>query len=324
MINRFYLIGGITINKEICKLLIQLRNLRGITQQELADQVGYSRRQIARIESGEIEISKDAAVTLSSFYKIDISHYLDVNSSFKSVSSYEEFINLRMLIEKQDIDGMISSYTRLENDKEFQTGEKLQVVLYAKALIKSVVEKNYVESNRLCFTALAELGYTDYVKSLRTEILNDMSYPVLFNIGFNYSKLKQHDLLEEITLEIYDHFENTVFHNPIPLRSDMYNMKKYYIISMNNLADMHSIAQEYEAALALVEKGIQKSADFSISAVLYALTQLRFKIYYMLNDIESAKKYYKTFQIICETTGFIDYFNNFKSVVEEKYRLLLN
>ncbi len=316
-------IGGIIINTEICKLLVQLRNLRGITQQELADLVGYSRRQIARIESGEIEMSKDAANTLSNFYKIDINHYIEVNSSFSSVSSYKEFIALRKLIEKLDLDGIVSSYTKLENDPEFQTGEKLQVILYSKALIQSFIHKNYVESNKLCLQALSELGYTDYVKSLRCEILNDMSYPIMFNLSYNYGELNEYKLLKEITTEVYNHFETIVFYNSIPLKSDMYNMKKYYIISINNLANTHFLSNEYNEALELVEKGIQKSTEFSISIALYALAQLRFEIYYMLTDIQSSKKYYKTFEVICETTGFTDFFNNYKKVVEEKYPLLL-
>ncbi len=312
------------MNREICKLLLQLRNLRGITQQELADLVGYSRRQIARIEAGEIVMSKEAANTLSKFYKIDIDHYMNLNNSFESISSYDEFVNLNNLIAKRDIDGIKETVLRLDNHPEFQKGEKLQLILYCKAILLSVVEKDYVSSNKLIFKALNEFNYNNYVTALRNEILNETSYPLLFAIGYNYTELELHALAKEVNFELYNHFENNVLNNTIPVKSDMFAMKKYYITAINNLANMHFLANDYDEALILVNKGIQKSAEFNISAILYALTQLKFEIYYMLNDIENAKKHFDVFEAICETTGFIDYFNKNIEKIYNKYSLLFD
>ncbi len=310
------------MNKEICKLLLQLRNLRGITQQELADLVGYSRRQIARIEAGEIEISKEAASILSKFYKIDINHYMNINSSFESLSSYNEFVSLHNLVEKRDLNAIKESTIRLSDNPEFQSGEKLQLILYCKALIFSLLEKRYIESNKLAFSGLSEFGYNNYITALKNEILNETSYPLLFIIGYNYTKAHEYTLARELNIELYNHFENNIFNNTIPLKSDMYDMKKYYITSINNLANMYFLSEEYDKSLELVNKGIDKSAEFNISAILYALLQLKFEVYYMLNDFENAKKYFNIFESICETTGFIEYFNDVYEELKSKYYLL--
>ncbi len=312
------------MNKEICRLLVQLRNLRGITQQELANSVGYSRRQIARIEAGEIEISRDAANTLSKFYKIDINHYINLKSSFNTLSSYDEFINLRNLIDKRDLKGIKENSLRLSNNPEFQTGEKLQLILYCKALILSITKKKYIDSNKLAFQGLSEFNYNNYISALRNEILNETSYQLLFVIGYNYTSLKEFKLAKEINFELYYHFENNIFNNAIPLKSDMYEMKKYYITAINNMANMYFLSSEYNESLALVDKGIEKSVEYNISAILYVLIQLKFEIYYMMDDMENAIKYYNSFESICEITGFIGYFNNIHDELREKYHLLFD
>lgn len=60
------------MNEVKCRRLQLLRESRGLTQQDLADELGLSRSTIAMMESGKREGSIDVISSLATFFEMDV------------------------------------------------------------------------------------------------------------------------------------------------------------------------------------------------------------------------------------------------------------
>ncbi len=305
------------------QLIKKLRIMKDMTQEELANDIGYSRRQIGRIESGELEISRELTTHLSKYFNIDLEEYIAVSRQFARYDSYEEYINFRKALQETDLKSIRKYRDRLIDNDEYKDGEKLQIIKYAECKLLAYESKDYIESNKKCFDALSVLGCSDYVKALRENILNEMSYATLFLLQYNYDQLGEIDILNELSIELVTHFENFVFKNPIPVKRDMYNLKKYYITALNNLAHTYLRLGKYTEALEYVNKSMDKSNDFGISIMLYATTHIKFEIYYLMGDIENSKEAYEIYVNTCKLTNHEDFRVAFHYIIEENYPKLL-
>ncbi len=305
-------------------LLKQLRKRKGVTQEELAKEISYGVRQIRRFERDETELTNEAIELLSRFYNIDLNSYLSIKKSFKHINSYKDYVRIRSIIESNNFTALEVEYNKISDNPDFHSGEPLLLSLYCRSLILARLNENYIQSNYTCFKALDVFGITDYITSLKTNILPEMVYPVLFLLGYNFDKLDEFDLSFELTHELYTHFNSFVFSNSAPLKSDMYHMKKYYIAAANNLAHLYFELKDYTKALKLVDEAIDLSNEFRINLYTHYFMLLKFEIYYMLDDLENAKKFYNFFQYTCELTKKIEYFNSVQDKLKAKYSLLFH
>ncbi len=306
------------------ELIRKFRKLKGMTQQQLADQLGYSARQIMRIEAGTKEISKEAMKLLSDVFNIDLHQYINLSNSFESVEVYENYTHLRKLVEANDYNAIRENCERIRNSYDDLKGELLQLVLHSKAILQTHIEKNYTESNKFCFEALDVFNYCDYISSLNNGILNEMSYPALFLLAYNYSMIGENNLSDEITSALYDHFENIVFSSTVPIKSDMYHMRKYYIIVTNNLADQYYKNKKYSDSLELIDKAISLSNKFTIHIYMFYLLELKFRNLYMLGDIKNAKKFFRFFHSTCEISDNLKYFYSIIDELKLSHSLLFD
>ncbi len=307
---------------EIHKLIKKLRKSRGLTQIALAEQLGYSNRQIMRIESGEADISKEAIELLSKAFNVDIHQYLSISDKFKTFECYEEYIQLRKEVENADLDNIKASYNRLKDNPNFKDGEKLQLILYCNSLILSFCDNEYIKSNEICLKALDVFGYRDYMSFLETNILTEMSYPVLFQMSYNYLNIGEFDRSYRLSTQLYKHFKNLVFENSLPLKNDMYHMKKYYIAATNNLAHLYYELKNYEKALELTNEAVNLSNQFGVNIFTHYVMHTKFQIYYAMGDIENAKKFYNIFEYSCEIHGKNAYYNGVLEHIKSKYHLI--
>ncbi len=71
------------------ELIKKLRKLKGITQQQLADEIGYSVTHIIRIENGKKDLSKEAISLLTNAFNVDLYQYIQLANKFGSVEVYK-------------------------------------------------------------------------------------------------------------------------------------------------------------------------------------------------------------------------------------------
>lgn len=303
-------------------LLKELREKRCITQEEFAVELGYSVRQIRRFENDYTLPSADALEKLSHFFNVDVNAYITLSKSFKYVDSYEKYIQLRTLIENSDYSRLEVEYNKLIDNPDFQSGEKQQLLLYSEGLILANLYKNYNDSIDICFKALDIFNYKDYISSLNVGIINDMSYPVLFLLVYNFNCTNETNRSFELSEALYNHFTTKIFNRTIPIKDDMYNMKKYYIVSTNNLAHMYFELNDFTKSLDLANTSEELSNKFRINLYLHYILQLKFEVYYKLGDINSARKFYSKFKFACEFNQKLDYLNSVNDTIKLKYDLL--
>ncbi len=139
---------------EIGDTIKALRKSRGMTQNEVADSIGYTQDYIKKIESGKSIPSYEALLKLSRFYNCNLTKYSYVLRDFKSTYSYNLFLELRSHISNKDIENIEICCRMLKNNPDFTTDEPFQLLLYAEALLKSVKEKDYLKAIELCIEGL--------------------------------------------------------------------------------------------------------------------------------------------------------------------------
>lgn len=302
----------------------KLRKLNGMTQKDLADKIEYSLTQIKRIETGTKDISKEAMNLLSEAFNVDLHHYIFISNTFKIPNQYDEYINLRKLVETREYNKIRNTCARLRTDLGNLQGEMLQLVLYGEAILSTHVDNNYEKSVKLCNEALEVFELIHYIDSLSETIFTEMSYPILFLLTYNYSMLGDDDLVRNLSNALYYHFRDIIFTSSIPVKSDMYHMKKYYIVVTNNLSHQHFFDKDYLKALELIDHAIFLSNKFDIHIHMYYLLELKFKTHYMLDDILNAKKYYYFFLTTCEISGNSQYYKGIIAELKSEYHLLFD
>ncbi len=306
------------------KLFKELRLKRGITQAELSSKTGYSVRQLSRLENDNTQITNEIIDTLSIFYNVDIQAYMSILNKFSNPNSYTSYINTRDIVENNNFDKLELEFSKLDNLSDFQTGELLQLKLYCRALISAMNYGDYTSSNSSCYNALDVFNYGDYITSLKVGALTEMSYPVLLLLSYNFSQLDEHELSHELSFELFQHFHNFIFSDYLPIKVDMYHMKKYYIASANNLAQSYFEQLNFEKALEHIDVAIKLSHAFKINLYSHYLFQLKFESLFHLNDLGESKKFLTLFEYTCEANGKTKYFNSVIDTLRLKYKLLFD
>lgn len=123
-------------------LLVNLRTKNNLTKKDLAAFIGYTSKQLYRIEKNECIPSMDLVIQLSEFYKIDLLQYYKILINDISFYSFIQFSKLRNAIEKADYSLVEMLYREYEKLPSFLTGENLRLMHYAKALC-CLINKKY-------------------------------------------------------------------------------------------------------------------------------------------------------------------------------------
>lgn len=78
------------LKEEIGKLIKYLRNVKGISQEMLATDLGISRRYLSDLEGGKRNLSIEMTTKISSFFQLNLSTFLTLaEESWKFIYTYE-------------------------------------------------------------------------------------------------------------------------------------------------------------------------------------------------------------------------------------------
>lgn len=84
--------------------LASLRNLKGLSVEEVAIKLNFNSEELKSIESGEIEVGVDKVITLASFYNTSISEFVQLGTSLNADESESQYSSRTM----QEIIAMMS------------------------------------------------------------------------------------------------------------------------------------------------------------------------------------------------------------------------
>ncbi len=242
----------INSRKEFGKKLIEIREIKGLRQADVADLSSLSQRTVGRLERGEIEsASVDSLVELSKVYDIDI------------LSLYKKYLygNLCIL---EDIKSMLDiNAIFLPREIRINLLEKIK-------LIKSVKD---LEAERYELDLL-EL----FIKYLNSEINDETLRDNFEDLSGNkikrenFSKLDFSPVELRILLNIASDFKSfkNIDRLEIFERCKNQDDEMIKLLAYNNLSNLYVINKNYRDALKISNEGIEYSRNnSSIDGLLY-------------------------------------------------------
>lgn len=286
--------------KTIGEIIRTLRKEKELTQKELSELLDCSREFIGQIERNER--------VLPDYFILPISTYL--NCDFKrligSIGNYHNVQHALLcyeLIDAIDLKDNEKLNELLKNEiviTEFDYGHTKILKQYCTALVEKYINNNIDESTSICLEIL-EIKQIKDIPFFRPKICQEYRYySSILTLGLNLH-LSENYLMHKALLSNTIHFlENYIFNGSLPNSYISYFYKKFYLISLNNYADVLFGLGEYENALTYCSKTISFASKQNISYMLEYWYCLKVEILYSLNQIENAKSTYVQFKSICE------------------------
>ncbi|MBE6091429.1 MAG: helix-turn-helix transcriptional regulator [Clostridium beijerinckii] len=287
------LLGGVIIItvRNFGDLLINLRTKNHLTKKDLATFIGYTPKQLHRIEKNECIPSMDLVIQLSEFYKINLLQYYKILINDICLDSYMQFSKLRNAIEKADYSLVEILYREYEQLPSFSTGENLKLIYYAKALC-CLINKKYEKSLKYCIQGLDYNNIDEIFINISLEkIYSHTTYNLISCIGYSFYFLGETKKYETIMLTLYNNITNHFFSDSyIECLNSKFIFRLYSTI-LNNLSDLNIKKKEYSIALNFIEKAIKYSTEKGSGlGILDSFYFTKFQCHYYLKQFKEASR----------------------------------
>ena len=271
------------------ELLVNLRIRNKVTKKSLATFIGYTPKQLHRIEKNECIPSMDLIIQLSKFYKVDLLQYYKILINDICLDSFIQFSKLRNAIEKADYSLVEMLYREYEKLPDFSIGENLMLICYAKALC-CLINKEYNESLEYCIQGLQYNNLEELFINLSLEkIHSNTTYNLISCVGYNFYFLGETGKYETIMLTLYKNINKYFFSDSYIECLNSKFIVRFYSTILNNLSDLNIQKQEYSIALDFIEKAIKYSTEIGnalgLSDIFYFT---KFQCHYYLEQFKEA------------------------------------
>nr|WP_278046252.1 helix-turn-helix transcriptional regulator [Clostridium beijerinckii] len=275
--------------KNFGELLVNLRIKNKITKKDLATFIGYTPKQLHRIEKNECIPSMDLVIQLSDFYKVDLLQYYKLLINDVSLDSFIQFSKLRNAIEKANYSLVNTLCIEYEKLPSFSTGENLRLIYYAKALC-CLINKKYTESLKYCIEGLQHNNLEQFYINLSLDkIYSNTTYNLISCVGYNFYFLGETKKYETIMLTLYKNINKHFFSDSYIECMNSRFISRFYSTILNNLSDLNIQRQEYFIALDFVEKAIKYSTESGSGlGILDSFYFTKFQCHYYLEQFEEA------------------------------------
>ncbi len=304
---------------KITEILIEFRKEKGLTQQELANNVNYSIRQIKRSESMSSVVSADFIKALSDYYNVNLEEIIYILVKFGSIDAYNKYEKIRKYIENRNMKKIKVNANIARNMEEFAKGICRKLICYCDALLYVTENGDYNKSNNSCFDGLSVSNIVECLELLRTRVLDEMDYPLVFQVAHNCKFNGNIEFFHEITKELNSNLEQQFSVGKFSVVSRDYYIVKYYILSIYDMSYSAYKLDSYEKSLMYIVKAIDITHEFRNYTLTPFLYELKFRIHYNLGNISEAKKSLVLFENSCTIFGMSDYFKSNIQKISKKY-----
>lgn len=285
-------------------LIKLLRKDTMLSQFQMAELLKIPYSTYSMIESGHRKPNHDILISLSNVLQFDFITFSEKQNSYASLEHYLLATTLINYINSSDIDNIYATIKTNPIINEFIYGEPLIIKVYCEVLILIKIEKNI------------DLAYISCVDFLNISNINDFEpiinmpyqyYSIITTFGYCLHEKEMFDDFIILYKNLIDFLENLYFNSDIPFMYTPSYYKKYYIVCLNNIADTYFTLNEYDDALQICNKAIEKSNIFNKLNILPTLLKLKVEILYKLNNYTDAKLTYIQYKAFCEITNNLNY-----------------
>ena len=279
----------IILVKNFGDLLVSLRANNKLTKKDLAAFIGYTAKQLYRIEKSECIPSLDLIMQLSEFYKINLLKYYDIFIKHNSLDSFIQFSTLINAIENANYSLVEILYGEYEKLSSFSTGENLRLIYYAKAFC-CLINKEYNQSLDYCIKGLQYNNAEEFYVNLSSEkIYSNITYNLISCAGSNFYFMEETEKYTTTMLTLYENITKHFFSNKYVEYLNSKFIIRFYSTILNNLSNLNIEKQQYSIALTFIEKAIKYSTETETGfAILDSFYFTKFKCQYYLKQFKDA------------------------------------
>jgi len=258
LIECYIIVGGETMNKQLIKNNIkELRNMRGITQQELADEIFSTKQNVSKYERGEVIPPIDVLIDIAMYFDVSIDYLLN---------DYLTTGKLELILNKDSFDKYFNLNLKTENLSNLQLKNDIYISNIKKELaVIDHFDENpqieYIESNsRFDSYEFTDVVLGRYKKNLKNSTIHHsdsiLTVPELLKIinslGSNYDYLEKPGSIR-MTIE-------NEFIAMVKMTTMQESVDGRYILKLNYSELLLSQFYEYQD-ITFTEQGYQKNRD---------------------------------------------------------------
>ncbi len=303
-----------------------LRINNNLSRVQLANILGYSEHYIKSLELNKREPTTIILEELEKVLNFDFKKFNEVLNRFTNEISFNTYNEIYEAISARDIDKLEKIYLSSFSADKDNTDEFSQLLLYCKAIVNSVKNKDFEEAKNNCIKGIKidkKNFDVENIEFITTQLFSETSYSLLVSLTVQYILLGEIDKGKKITTALYNNFNNVILNNGIPINYYGTRIKKIYIVVINNLADICFNEYQFKESLELCNKGIALSHTFDTLNSLELLLKLKMENLYMLQRFNETKLAYIALYSICAIKENTNYLHNTNKVIKENYPLLI-
>lgn len=294
---------------DVINILIKnLRLKKSLTQFQISKLLNIPSSTYSMIETGRRSVSNDILIPLSNILDFDFVTFSKNIHKYKTLEHYLLATELLQLIYLDDADKFTYILRNSPLINEFDYGEPQIIRTYCEVLSLIKVENNIDLAYDTCIDFLKIKNLENFQPKMN---MPNQYYCIILNLGYCLHQKNLH--AETITLytTLIGFLENLYFNPNIPFINTPSFHRKYYIICLNNIADVHFTLNNFDIALQMCNKGILKSSEYNVLIILPTLLILKVEILCKLDDYATAKSTYVQFKSLCEITSKMSYFETY-------------
>lgn len=310
--------------KLLPKLIKRLRKDKKLSQFQIATLLKIPSSTYSMIESGHRKPNDDILISLSNILEFDFITFSEKISSYKSLEHYLLANELIRLLNSNDVSVITPIFNIFKTNpliSEFNYGEPEIIKIYCNTLIWVHIDKNV----ELAYTTCRDFLNITKLDEFQPKInMPKQYYSLILNLGYCLYSKKLYDDYLTLYKILMTFLENLYFKSDVTFIHTPSFYEKYYIICLNNLADVHFVLNNLNLALELCNKGINTSNNFNKISILPILLRLKVEILCKLNNYSDAKLAYVQYKSLCEITNKLKHFETSTNFLKTHYKNLFN
>lgn len=296
------------MNKTIGTIVSDLRKRQKLSQENLAFKLNCSREFISQLENDRRSIPDHFIIPLSIALDYDFSTLIANLHKFNTIEHFMFAHKIIDAIEEKNISKICNLLNEPIVEVEFTYGYPLTLKLYCQAMKLSIVDNNYIESNKVCSKVLEIESFESISKFVPKLYNEERYYSTILIASNNLFNLQLYDYEQILLKNTICFLELNYFNTIIPISTVSLFFKRFYITVLNNYADLLFAQKDFNTSFIICQKAIDFATKNDLMFLLNLLLCLKIKILYKLGNLKQARYTYLQFKSICEITYTLDYF----------------
>lgn len=267
-----------------------LRIHKGLTQKQLADNISYEYKAIARIESNQINPTFEVLSKCSTALCVDLVEIYKTYYNYHIVNTTLINIEIKESINTPFCEKYFNLYNQYKDYEDYKSGYNLQLMKFCETLHMVEIEQDYENAIPIILFGIkidnSKFNKDDFINYKFSEV----SYRLINLLAFAYYYTNEFKTSELIWKQLQLNLEKFFFSDSnITYDTNTYILKQYITV-LNNNANTYLDNKDYENSIKLSKKGIdicRKYKDFTNLGYLYLI---EFESYYQTKILDKAKQ----------------------------------